>query len=326
MKFAFTVAVVLLASFSAQEQRYRFETRVEAVAVDVAVVHDGRPVNGLTAQDFEIRDNGVLQEIDRVQVESAPVNSILVLDNSESVTGLKFLELRSAARAFVAGLGEDDRAALVTFSYHPQLRQDFTSTPSSVFRALEETTAAGGTALYEALYAGLMLADPPAVRPIIVLFSDGEDTTSRIDESELLGYVRESNAVVYAARTAPSVKELRAPESMDAFSTAGPKAGWAGNWWRPPSEDPNREEIKRRDEFLRRIAEETGGKFWAIENVSDIDREFLRTLNEIKARYLLTYYPNGVQEQGWHRLEVKLENRKGEVHARRGYYPSSRIK
>ena len=74
-----------------------------------------------------------------------------------------------------------------------------------------------------------------------------------------------------------------------------------------------------RDKFLRQIADESGGRFIRIDDVSNMEHEFLQILEEIKSRYLLTYYPKGVVEEGWHRLEVKLKGHKGDVRARRGY-------
>jgi hypothetical protein len=73
------------------------------------------------------------------------------------------------------------------------------------------------------------------------------------------------------------------------------------------------------NKFLRQVADETGGRLIQIDDISNMELEFASVLEEIKSRYLLTYYPTGVDEQGWHRLEVKLKNRKGDVRARRGY-------
>jgi Ca-activated chloride channel family protein len=275
------------------------------VAVDVAVTRNGRPVIGLTAEDFEVRDNGILQEVDRVQVETAPVNAILILDNSVSVAGEKLAELRAAVRDFVDGLRENDRAALLAFSFDVQLLQDLTADPSLLLLALSRTSTRGGTALYEALYGGLMLAEPPVTRPIVVVFSDGEDTISRISESEVLEIVRESNAVVYAVRSSPSVPEFTPLDRRM---------------------DRHRRAQIGRDKFLREVTDSTGGRFWRIDAVSNFRQEFLRVLEEIKSRYLLTYNPKAVDEQGWHRLEVKLKNHKGQARARRGYFLSSTSK
>ncbi len=281
----------------AQEPSYRFERRVDAVAVDIAVTDDGRPVDGLTEADFEIRDNGVLQTIDLVQVETAPVDAILVLDNSMSVAGPKLEELRAAVRSFVAGLGDADRVALVTFSGYVRLWQTLTVERAALLDALDGIVARGLTALKDGLYGGLSLAGPPAERPIVVLFSDGLDNASWTSESELLEVVRESNAVVYAVRSSLSLSEA----------------------WDRSSQIRGPTRIYR-DKLLRAVTDESGGRFFEIDDGLGMASEFGRVVEEIRSRYLLTYYPTGVADDGWHDLDVKLKNGKAEVRARRGYY------
>ena len=318
MRRALFVISLLIAAgrgIGAQEPSYRFERRVDVVAVDVAVTDEGRPVDGLTEFDFEIRDNGVLQQIDRVQVETAPVDAILILDNSMSVAGPKLEELRAAVGDFIAGLRNDDRVALVTFSGYVRLWQSLTTDRSVLLTALSGIVARGVTALKDGLYGGLSLAEPPAERPIVVLFSDGLDNASRTSESELLEVVRESNAVVYVVRSSHPPSEARIFSSRPRRGTSvsredqlyfnGPIAVYAG---------------KRRDGFLRRVADESGGRFLEIDDVSSMEKEFRRVVEDIRSRYLLTYYPTGVSEEGWHDLDIKLENRKADVRARRGYY------
>jgi len=91
-----------------------FRTGVDAVAVDVLVTRDGRPVTGLTADDFSVRDNDVPQRIDAVLLEDVPITLLLVLDTSGSVGGAPLVQLRAAAEAAVEALRPDDRVGLVT--------------------------------------------------------------------------------------------------------------------------------------------------------------------------------------------------------------------
>jgi VWFA-related protein len=305
-----------------QEPSYRFERRVDVVAVDIAVTDDGRPVAGLTEADFELRDNGVLQEIDGVQVETAPVDAILVLDHSMSVAGPKLRELRAAVDYFVAGLRNDDRVALVTFSGYVRLWQDLTTDRSVLLKKLGRIVPSGLTSLKDGLYGGLTLAKPPTRRPIVVLFSDGLDNASLTGESELLEVVRESNAVVYVVCSAqPSAEATR----RGAYALANPRMEHERFFWHGSSSsgDPR----KQRKKFLRRVADDGGGQYFEIDDASSMKSEFRRVAEDIRARYLLTYYPTGVAESGWHDLEVKLKRHKGELRARQGYYvePSGEV-
>ena len=316
------LAVSLLAvtarDIAAQEQRYRFERRVDVVAVDIAVTRDGRPVDGLTKSDFEVRDDGVLQEIDRVQVETAPVDAVLVLDNSTSVAGRKLEELRAAVGDFIAGLRDDDRVALVTFSDYVRLWQSLTIDRSVILAALDGIVAAGDTALQDGLYGGLSLAGPPAERPIVILFSDGLDNASRMSELELLEVVRESNAVIYVVCSSQPPSDVNDSSSQRWFSKSAISSPiderqffWRQFFW--PDTRP------KRDRFLRRVADESGGRFIEIDDVSSVEKEFRRVVEDIGSRYLLTYYPQGVSEEGWHDLDVKLKNHNADVRVRRGY-------
>lgn len=94
----------------------RFRVAVDAVSVDALVTRGGRPVSGLSANDFEVRDNGVPQQVKVVSVEAVPVNVVLALDVSESVAGERLASLADAGRAAVRGLRAIDRAAILTFS------------------------------------------------------------------------------------------------------------------------------------------------------------------------------------------------------------------
>ena len=99
-----TVAVIgVLAAIALLEpaSQERFRTSAEAVRVDVLVKAGNRPVAGLTAADFDLRDRGVPQRIDSVAFEDVPLSVMIALDNSDSVKGQALQDLRDAASAWV---------------------------------------------------------------------------------------------------------------------------------------------------------------------------------------------------------------------------------
>ena len=98
-------------------QAQTFKSSTEAVRVDVLVTDDGRPVRDLERQDFEVRDNGVLQTVDIVSFESIPLSIMLALDLSSSVTEEGLGHLRAAGNALLDGLTPADRAGVLTFSH-----------------------------------------------------------------------------------------------------------------------------------------------------------------------------------------------------------------
>src|SRR6187397_891259 len=108
-------ATCLLSSSLHSSQRFSSSTL--AVRVDVLVTDGRKPVGGLTAADFELRDNGVLQNIDLVDGSAVPINAVLALDTSASIAGQRQKDLIAAGEALLDGLKPDDRAALTTFSH-----------------------------------------------------------------------------------------------------------------------------------------------------------------------------------------------------------------
>jgi hypothetical protein len=109
--------IVLLAVGSGLAQApMRFTSGTAAVRVDVLVTAGNRPVMGLKASDFELRDNGVLQQIRDVSQETLPLNLFCVLDVSGSVDGQPLIRLKEATSALFGTLRDRDRAALLTFA------------------------------------------------------------------------------------------------------------------------------------------------------------------------------------------------------------------
>ena len=109
----------LLAALASPQAPARpsFEVSVENVYLDVFVVRDGASVPGLQASDFEVRDDGLRQEVRLAQHEDLPLTVVLVFDASSSLRGQKLNDLQAASRALLAGLRERDEAALVGFSH-----------------------------------------------------------------------------------------------------------------------------------------------------------------------------------------------------------------
>jgi len=163
-----------------------FASRVEAVRVDVLVTDRGRPVRDLRADDFEVLDNGVRQEVDLVSFEQVPLNAILVLDMSVSVAGDRLDHLRAAARGLLDGLKAEDRAALVTFSHVVFQGSGLTTNLERVRAAIDRTVGPGETSLVDGIHTGMMLGESDAGRSLLIVFSDGFDTASWLPADSVL--------------------------------------------------------------------------------------------------------------------------------------------
>jgi VWFA-related protein len=269
-----------------------FRSQVEAVYVDVFVTRSGQPVPGLGASDFELRDNGVTQRLELLSAESRPILAVLVFDTSSSMEGERLTALRSAGEAFLGGLRPADQAALVAFSEQITWLAEPTTDKVAVRRALAGLRAEGATSVFDALYAAITMSDR-SVRPLIVLFTDGEDNGSWLDERQLRAMVQRSNALVHVVgwRPLPAVR--------------------SGSMVLVPSES---------EPALREIAEASGGRFWGADSPARLQVAFAAVADAMRHRYVLRYQASGQKREGWHRIDVRLRAGKGEVQVRRGYW------
>jgi VWFA-related protein len=195
------IAILLLAGGLSSAQSPLFSSRVEGVRVDVLVTQNGRPMTGLGPADFEVRDNGVVQTIDLVNLGDVPVNAVLTLDVSDSVSGPRLASLQRAGNALLDGLTRDDFAALVTFNQMVVRQVPLTRQVEPVREALGQAQGFGDTALVDASLGAMLLGDTDAGRTLIVVFSDGVDTASLTRPELVVETARRVNAIVYAVST-----------------------------------------------------------------------------------------------------------------------------
>ena len=260
-------------------QQAQFAARAEGVLVDVEVTRGGKPVQGLTTDDFTLRDNGVIQTIDVSNASGGAINTVLALDTSASTVGQRLTELTTAGRAFLADLVPGDTAALVTFNHLVQPVLPLTRDLAAVSTALGRLKPGGNTALLDSVYTSLVTTQDAIGATLIVVYTDGVDTASWLDGDELIDAADRSNAVVDAvvARSAHSYPEVK------------------------------------------RVVDATAGAIVEINPKSDLSREFSRLLSAFRHRYLVTFMPQGVAAGGYHRLELRVRGRGLTVHARPGY-------
>src|SRR4051812_14760521 len=276
-------ALLLCECAGGAQQSASFSAKVEAVRVDVLVTDNGQPVRGLGAADFELFDNGVPQRVDLVSFDEIPLNVILALDMSDSVAGERLAQLRGAGAGLLAALKKQDQAALVAFSHAVQLGSRLTADVGAVREALAEATATGATAVIDATYAGIMVGESDAGRGLLIVFSDGVDTSSWLRADAVLDTARRADVVVYAVSVTSRLKP----------------------------------------EFLREMTSLTGGRLFEIEKTANLASMFLGILDEFRQRYLVSYTPTGVAKDGWHKLDVKVRNRRATIKARPGYLAGS---
>lgn len=262
-----TALLVIAAGAAVRSQPPTFSSRVEAIRVDVLVTDGRAPVRGLGPADFEIRDNGVLQQVDLVSFDQIPLNVVLALDMSASVAGDRLDRLRSAGAAILGGLKPDDQGALVTFSHVVRLAATLSTDIPSVRNALMRANGDGGTALIDGVFSGIVAGQGDAGRELLVVFTDGLDISSWLPAERVLDVAKRSDVVAYAV----SVRSAAKPE------------------------------------FLRALTSFTGGRLFEVEKTENLDAIFVSILEEFRQRYLVSYTPRGVAREGWHRLDVRVK-------------------
>jgi VWFA-related protein len=277
--------VTLLAGDANYQDKPTFRSSVEAVRVDVLATRDGEPASGLTADNFEVRDNGVTQHVVLLASGAAALTAGIVLDASASLTVERYRQLQRASGALVGQLHAGDRAGLLTFTHVIQIRQPLTGELSRLGTALLDRPAPGGTALVDATSVGISMADSAESRGLVIVFSDGMDTASWLTGDAVLEAARIANVVVYGVT----------PASAGAESSSG-------------------------GDFLDSIARTTGGRVFELNPSDRIETLFARIIEEFRQRYVLTYTPRGVAGTGWHRLEVRVTRRGVALRVRPGYF------
>ena len=278
-------AAVTAATLAAGQQPI-FKSGVDVVRIDASVMNGRSAVGGLTKDHFTITDNGVAQTIDSVSMDRVPLSLMLVLDTSESLLGPPIAALTAATRRLIESLRPDEAASLVIFSDQVRLAVPHTRDRAPLLTALTGLTAAGATSINDAIVLALLHRPPQTqeTRQVMIVFSDGIDTASWLRSGQAQEAVRRSGMLVH-------VVELRA----EVGST----------------------------NFAREVAKAGGGRAWSATSAGALRELFEKVLEELRAGYLITYYPSGVSRYGWHNVKITLKNARGEVTARPGYFAAA---
>ena len=236
----------------------------------------GRAVAGLAPRDFSVTENGEPREVTEVAETRAPFNLVLLLDVSGSVEErLDFI--RKAALAFVNTVGPQDRVAVVSFRDDVQLISEFTTDKQLLAQRLNDIEAGGATALYDSLAYTLVHTLRPlrGERTAVVVLSDGDDNRSFIPFSEVLEATIESGALVYP---------LYIPSGLiPAASAPAPQV----------TLDPVRTRYltltSRAAEEGRRLAEASGGVFYPVTRLDELQRAYDDVVAQLRTAYTLSY-------------------------------------
>lgn len=272
----------------------RVNVRLVNVFTTVTDSH-GTPIYDLTKDDFKILEDGVPQTISIFDRESElPLSIALAIDTSESTRRDLKLETASAKRFVHSVLRPQDRLALFEISEDILQRTRYTADMRSIEHGIDDMQKGAGTSLYDAVYLAADTLLDRQGRKVIVLITDGGDTTSHTDYSNALRHAQEAEAIVYSIIIVPIASE------------AGRNTGG--------------------EHALIQISKDTGGKYYYAESIAQLDQAFRQVSEELRTQYLLAYYPNRrLADSPFRRITVEVTKKEPEVgplqvRHRAGYY------
>lgn len=286
-----------MAGLAAQDAVIKVNVRLVRLIVTVKD-RAGQPVGTLQKDNFQVADSGVRQELAVFEHSTAQPLSVAVLIDISGSTGkdLKY-EVVSVERFLKTLFGEgnaEDRAALYSFNWEVTRQVSFTRRIDRFRKPLERLRPEAGTALYDAVYLAAQELEDRQGRKVLIVVTDGGDTTSRHSFKESLEAVHAADAVVYPILVVPIGGET------------GRNVGG--------------------ENALEMFAQGTGGRVYSPRGGVELDRTFSAILTDLRTQYLLGYYPKGLPEskERFHPVRVELNGAAAkqslQVLARNGYY------
>jgi VWFA-related protein len=251
-----------------------------------------RSVDDISAAEIEIVENGERREIVSSSRSESPFNLVLLLDVSGSVDRYMTF-IRKAARAFLDTASEKDRISIITFAEDVKVLSGFSTDRAKLSASLDSFDAGGGTAFYDALAYTLAETLRPLAgeRTAIVVLTDGDDNRSFLAFDTLLGPIEESGAIVYP---------LYVPSGVMASADLT-ESGL----------DPLRERYlnsvltdKAKNEGPR-LASVSGGVFYNITQLSDIQKAYDDIVSQLRNAYEITYRSSSSVETPLNRIRIR---------------------
>ena len=265
-------------------------------------VTDGmnRFITDLESTEFSVFEDGAKQEVTFFNRRQQPIALSLLLDTSASMEQ-HLPTLQIAAANFVRRLKPSDIAQVIDFDSHVEIRQAFTANHTDLEAAIQQTTAGGSTSLHNAIYIALRelrkvkaVTEEDVRRQALIVFSDGEDTSSLVSFDEVLDLAKHSETSIYTIALRGS--------------------------------DTQAKGFREAEFVMRSLARETGGRAFFPVKIEDLAGIYAQIADELASRYTLGYTSSNPKRDGvWRRVVVQVSRPSLTARTKNGYYaPTSR--
>jgi Ca-activated chloride channel family protein len=284
--FAFVLLLALVGSLAAQQPTFRSGTQIVSLFATVLDA-ENHLVPDLTQDNFEILDNDKPQPLVVFHSENLPITAIVMLDTSGSMTATIAL-LKAAAEQFLIRLLPDDKASVGAFNDKIELNAGFTNNRDKLISQVKDLDFGNGTRLFDAVSESLDALHGIEGRRVILVFTDGDDTSSRVGRGTVLDRARAEEVMIYAI-------------------------GLQSEYF-----DGARMVRSKPDNGLRKLADETGGGYFELKKTADLGPTFSRVAQELHSQYVLGFEAKQLDGKV-HKLAVKMKQPGMTARARKSY-------
>ena len=283
-------------STAGNRQQPSFRAGIDIVSLNVTVTDaSNHYVTDLAENEFSVFEDGVKQNLTFFSRRQQPIALSLLLDSSASMEQ-HIGTLQTAATNFIKKLKPNDIAQVIDFDSRVEIRQGFTGNQADLQTAIEQTNAGGSTSLHNAIYIALKelrkvkaVSEEDVRRQALIVFSDGEDTSSLVSFEEVLDLAKRSETAIYAIA-------LR------------------GN-------DVQAKGFREAEFVMRTLAQETGGRAFFPARIEDLAGVYTQIADELASQYTLGYTSANQRRDGaWRRLVVQVSRANITPRTKKGYY------
>ena len=259
------------------------KVNVEIVQVTAVVSDRGRFVKGLQQSQFKLTEDGVPQAIGHFSAEGSPLEIVVAIDVSESMTQA-MPQLKNSVKKFLSALGAKDQVTLAAFNDNMFTLTRRETSVAQRTRAVDRLSAWGGTALYDVIIRGVQQLSRQPGRRVLVVFSDGDDRTSHSTIHAVEQAVRANDATLFMVALGRGVKEAQL------------KSG------------------------IERLVDLSGGRALFVERSDQLDEPFAEILEELSNQYILGYESSNTKRNGsWREVKLEIPGTGYSVRSRQGY-------